>query len=169
MWTVLWVSGSFTVGGMSEPRWLSPQEMRAWLGYLEATNLLERQLERQLQDEAGISHAQYDILSTLSASPQRRMRMTELAAAVIVSKSGLTYQVGKLEKAGLVRRVAHPLDERGVLAVLTDAGIALLERIAPGHVRTVREFLIDVLSPDQLGQLAEITSAMRERLRASPG
>ncbi|MFB9909327.1 MarR family winged helix-turn-helix transcriptional regulator [Allokutzneria oryzae] len=150
---------------MSKPRWLSSPEMRAWLGYLEATNLLERRLERQLQDEAGLSHPQYDILATLSASPERRMRMTELAAAVIVSKSGLTYQVGKLEKAGFVRRQADPCDERGVLAVLTEEGVELLRRVAPGHVRTVRTYLIDLLSPQQLTQLTEITEAMTEKLR----
>lgn len=105
---------------MSEPRWLDDREMRAWSGFLAASALVNRRLDQQLKDEAGLSHPQYEILVRLAAAPGRELRMTELANGLINSKSGLTYQVTQMEKAGLVRRRSCPSDVRGVFAVLTD-------------------------------------------------
>ncbi|GAA2802625.1 MarR family winged helix-turn-helix transcriptional regulator [Crossiella cryophila] len=150
---------------MNEPRWLSEAELRMWITFVEATHLLERRLEHQLQTDGGLSHAQYDVLSTLSAAPGRRMRMTELAGRTVVSKSGLTYQVSRLEKAGLVRRESCATDERGVVAVLTDTGQRLLDKIAPGHVDTVRDYLIDLMTPEQRAVVDEVMTAVRERVR----
>lgn len=92
--------------------------------------------------------------------------MTELANGLINSKSGLTYQITQMEKAGLVRRRSCPSDVRGVFAVLTEAGSALLDQAAPGHVTTVREILIDVLTPEQLDALADGLGEVGRRLRA---
>jgi DNA-binding MarR family transcriptional regulator len=89
--------------------------------------------------------------------------MTELAGTLLTSKSGLTYQVTQLEKAGLVERRSCPSDVRGVLAVLTEAGRRLLEQAAPGHVTLVRELLIDVLTPDQLATLADALGEVTRR------
>ena len=89
--------------------------------------------------------------------------MTELAGTLLTSKSGLTYQVTQLEKAGLVERRSCPSDVRGVLAVLTEAGRRLLERAAPGHVTLVRELLIDVLTPGQLAGLADALGEVSRR------
>ncbi|MGO1049337.1 MarR family winged helix-turn-helix transcriptional regulator [Crossiella sp. CA198] len=150
---------------MNEPRWLSEAELRMWITFVEATHLLERRLEHQLQTDGGLSHAQYDVLSTLSAAPGRRMRMTELAGRTVVSKSGLTYQVSRLEKTGLVRRESCATDERGVVAVLTDTGQRLLDKIAPGHVDTVRDYLIDLMTPEQRAVVEEVMTAVRERVR----
>lgn len=101
----------------------------------------------------------------LAAAPGRELRMTELANGLINSKSGLTYQVTQMEKAGLVRRRSCPSDVRGVFAVLTDAGSAKLEEAAPGHVATVREILVDVLTPGQLEALADGLGEVGRRLR----
>ncbi|MBP2474059.1 DNA-binding MarR family transcriptional regulator [Crossiella equi] len=150
---------------MSEPRWLTEDEMRMWVTFLEATHLLERRLEHQLQTDGGLSHAQYDVLSTLSAAPGHRMRMTELAGRTVVSKSGLTYQVTRLEKAGYVRRESCATDERGIEAVLTPAGQRLLDRIAPAHVRTVRTYLVDLMTPAQKAALEDVLTAVRDRIR----
>ncbi|MGW0518215.1 MarR family winged helix-turn-helix transcriptional regulator [Crossiella sp. NPDC003009] len=150
---------------MSEPRWLSEAELRTWITFVEATHLLERRLEHQLQTDGGLSHAQYDVLSTLSVAPEQRMRMTELAGRTVVSKSGLTYQVSRLERAGLVRRESCATDERGVVAVLTEAGQRLLDKIAPGHVDTVRDYLIDLMTAEQRAVLEQVMSAVRERVR----
>jgi DNA-binding MarR family transcriptional regulator len=91
--------------------------------------------------------------------------MSELADVIIVSRSGLTYQVTQLERAGLVRREKDADDERGVLAVLTADGRTALLRAAPGHVRVVRHYLIDALTPAQRSALAEGLAAARDRLR----
>jgi DNA-binding MarR family transcriptional regulator len=140
---------------VGQSKWLNEEELRAWLALLSASALLNRRLDQQLKEDAGISHLQYEILIRLSTTPAREMRMTALADALYNSKSGLTYQVTQMEKAGLVRRRSCPNDVRAVYACLTDAGQALLERAAPGHVALVRELLIDALSPEQLTALAD--------------
>jgi DNA-binding MarR family transcriptional regulator len=148
-------------------RWLDPAEMKAWLAFLEVSHLLERAIEQQLRQDAGLSHAQYEILSRLEAAGGGALRMSELADVIVVSRSGLTYQITQLEKAGLVRREKCPSDERGILAILTPAGRDALTRAAPGHLRVVRENLIDALTPAQREALAEGLSAARTRLRPS--
>ena len=148
---------------MGNARWLSEEEANAWHHFVQAYHLLERQIEQQLQRDAGLSHAQYNVLVVLSEQPGNRMRMTELARRVVVSKSSLTYQIGKMEKAGLVRREPHESDERGILAVLTDVGRTLLRTTAPGHVLTVREYLIDLFTPEQLAQLGEFMRTVHEK------
>lgn len=151
--------------------WLNDKEMAAWLAFLEVGHLLDRAIEQQLRRDAGLTHAQFEVLSRLAAAEAGRLRMSELADVIVVSRSGLTYQVTQLEKAGLVRREKCAGDDRGVLAVLTGAGRAALARAAPGHVRLVRRSLIDVLTPSQLACLAGGLGAARARLRAgrSPG
>ncbi|MER7765130.1 MarR family transcriptional regulator [Streptomyces sp. NPDC097619] len=151
---------------MAETRWLDDGEMRAWKAFLAAGALLNRRLDQQLKEDSGLSHAQYEILVRLSAAPDGELRMTELADALINSKSGLTYQVGQLEKAGLVRRRSCPSDVRGVFAVLTDSGRELLEGAAPGHVAAVRAHLVDVLTPEQLTAIADGLGEVTRRLRA---
>ncbi len=154
--------------GPPAERWLDPAEMKAWLAFLEVSHLLERAIEQQLRQDAGLSHAQYEILTRLEASDGGRLRMSELADVIVVSRSGLTYQITQLEKAGLVRREKCPSDERGILAILTPAGRDALTRAAPGHLRVVRENLIDALTPAQREALAEGFTAARTRLRPAP-
>lgn len=142
---------------MTDPRWLDDTEMAAWRAFLSTSHLLERRIEEQLKATAGLTHPQYEILVRLADAPGRQMRMTELARGVVVSKSALTYQIGQLERAGLVERTTCPSDERGVLAVLTEAGVSCLERVAPGHLGVVRAYLIDRLTR---GELETMTTAM---------
>jgi DNA-binding MarR family transcriptional regulator len=139
--------------------------MAAWLAFLEVSHRLDRAIEQQLKRDADLSHAQYEILSRLESAPGCQLRMGELADVIIVSRSGVTYQVTQLERAGLVRRAKCPSDERGVLAVLTGAGRAALSRAAPGHVQMVRHYLIDALTPAQRTALAKGFAAARDRLR----
>lgn len=150
---------------MGETRWLDEREMAAWHAFLEASHRVARSVEQQLRDEAGLSHQQYEILVTLEAAGAAGVRMTELAESLITSKSGLTYQIGQLEKRGLVVRTACPTDVRGVDARLTEAGRTALREAAPGHVARVREALIDVLDRRQLAALAEALGAVGARLR----
>ncbi|MEU8203566.1 MarR family transcriptional regulator [Streptosporangium sp. NPDC049046] len=153
---------------MSDVKWLNESEMAAWMAYVAATHLLERRVEDQLKVDADLTHAQYEILAKLSQDPGGRMRMTELANRLIVSKSGLTYQIGQLERRGLVTREACPSDERGVLAVLTEEGIRCLKRTAPGHVAVVRAFLIDQLTPEEVESMRQIMTKATAAMRAAP-
>lgn len=122
--------------------------------------LLSEVLDRQLQRDAGIPHAYYEILVRLSETGERRMRMSELADACRSSRSRLSHAVARLEERGWLKRVICETDKRGQFAVLTDEGYAALEAAAPGHVHAVREHLIDRLSPEQLAQLRQIGTAI---------
>lgn len=155
---------------MADTRWLTESELGAWAAYLSASHLLERHIEERLKADSGLTHAHYEILAKLSAAPGRRLRMNDLARKVVVSRSGLTYQVGRLEKRGLVERTTCPSDDRGVLAVLTDEGARRLEKSTPGHVAVVRAFLIDRLTPDELRSMTRIMSkAIAAMTSASAG
>ena len=138
-------------------RWLSPDEMRAWRAYVSALFLVEDALDRQLQQDAGMPHLYYSILANLSDAPEHRMRMTDLAESTKITRSRLTYAVTRLEKDGLVQR-----EQRGSIAALTEEGLTILERTAPGHVETVRSVLFDQLTEEQVGQLEEISRRIAE-------
>ncbi|MFD7706836.1 MarR family winged helix-turn-helix transcriptional regulator [Streptomyces sp. NPDC059785] len=151
---------------MTTTRWLTPEEQRAWRAYVAASSLLEDAIDRQLQQEAGLPHLYYSVLATLSEAPGRRLRMTDLAEALKITRSRLTYAVTRLEKDGTVRREGCPTDRRGSTAVLTDAGFALLERTAPGHVDTVRAAVFERLTAEQVGQLEAICTTIADTLQS---
>ncbi|HEX6358649.1 MarR family winged helix-turn-helix transcriptional regulator [Actinophytocola sp.] len=152
---------------MGRPRWLNTEEKRAWNAFRSAHTLLNQRMDQQLKRDAGLSHLQYQILAILSGSPDRELRMTELACAVQNSKSGLTYQIGQLEQAGLVRRRTCMSDVRAIYACLTEDGMTKLEQAAPGHVALVRELFIDVLTPDQVTALADGLGEASRRMQES--
>lgn len=127
------------------PRWLDEQEMAAWLPLLRVVQLLPQALDRQLRSEAGIGHAYYQVLATLSAQPERALAMGELARLTATSPSRLSHAVAAMEERGWVSRRPCPTDRRIQYACLTEDGVALLERIAPGHVAEVRRLVVDRL------------------------
>ena len=145
-------------------RWLSADQIEAWLAFFGAAALLNRRLDQQLKDDAGLTHVQYEVMARLSEAPDRELRMTELADTLYTSQSGTTYQIAQLEKAGLVRRRQCLGGPRAVYAVLTDAGFEVLKRAAPGHVNTVRELLIDVLTPEELEAVSNGLGRVRDRI-----
>ena len=147
------------------PRWLNAEERRAWLAFITTANMLNRRLDQQLTRDDGLSHLQYEILVRLGDTPEHELRMTELAAAMLNSKSKLTYQIDRLEKSGLVRRRTSSGDMRAIYAVLTDAGREKLHDAAPGHVATVRELFIDVLTPAQLTAIGDGLGEIARRLQ----
>jgi DNA-binding MarR family transcriptional regulator len=144
----------------TKTRWLSASEQKAWRAYLAATTLLFDALDRQLQRDAGIPHAYYEILVRLSESECRSMRMNELADATRSSRSRLSHAVARLEERGWLKRVECATDKRGQVAVLTDAGYAALVDAAPGHVEAVRKHMIDQLSAEQISQLEQIGTSI---------
>ena len=143
---------------------MSEDEQCTWRAFLTAMRLLTDQLDRELQRDANIPHTYYEILVALSEAPGRRLRMNHLADMCQSSRSRLSHAVNRLEEAGWVRREACPTDKRGALAVMTDAGFAAIEAAAPGHVEGVRRHVFDVLSPEQVRQLGEISTAIRDGL-----
>jgi DNA-binding MarR family transcriptional regulator len=149
---------------VAETRWLSEDEQCTWRAFLTAMRLLTDQLDRELQHDANIPHTYYEILVALSEAPGRRLRMNQLAEVCQSSRSRLSHAVNRLEEAGWVRREACPTDKRGALAVMTDEGFAAIEAAAPGHVEGVRRHVFDVLSPEQIRQLGEISTAIRDGL-----
>ncbi|MBG6067035.1 DNA-binding MarR family transcriptional regulator [Micromonospora ureilytica] len=148
-------------------RWLDPDEQRTWRAYLAASRVLMDTLDRELQRDAGMPHAYYEILVQLSEAPDRQLRMSQLAQAAGSSRSRLSHAVARLEAAGWVRREDCPTDRRGQIALLTDEGFATLAAAAPGHVDGVRRHLFDALSPAQVDQLRRISETLAEHLTGS--
>ena len=158
------VASSAPAGG---PRWLTDEEQRVWRAYVDATTLLEDHLDRQLQRDAGMPHVYYGLLVKLAEAPRRRLRMTELAKDAKITRSRLSHAVARLEKNGWVRREDCPSDKRGQFAVLTDEGVDVLRRHAPGHVDAVRQAVFDRLTPEQQKSLGEIMKIVAEGLQPS--
>lgn len=108
--------------------------------------------------------ADYEIMVRLSESPQRRMRMSELAQVSLSSRSRLSHQIDRMQKAGHVDRQECSDDRRGYFAVLTDAGYAALVAAAPGHVESVRKRIVDVLTPEEFAELGRISQKLVDAL-----
>lgn len=139
-----------------EPRWLDDGEMRAWRAYVIASELLRKQLNRELQEQHGLALADYEVLVRLSECDGGRMRMAQLAGEVASSKSRLSHQIARMESAGLVQRVECGDDARGVFAEITPAGRTRLGETAPTHVAGVRTHLINLLDESDQQALANI-------------
>ena len=153
-----------TTEPMTRVRWLTPEEQSVWRAFLDVSRLMSEQMNRQLSDESGMSLPEYEILVALSEAPGRRLRMNQLAEVCQSSRSRLSHAVNRLEEAGWVRREACPTDKRGALAVMTDEGFAAIEAAAPGHVEGVRRHVFDVLTPEQIRELGDISAAIRDGL-----
>ncbi|KPI22057.1 transcriptional regulator, MarR family [Actinobacteria bacterium OK074] len=147
------------------PQWLTAEERRAWLAYIDFSTLLADHINRQLRRDSGITHADYALLSRLSAVPDGALCMTELAESLKITRSRLTHAVTRLQQAGYVGRREDPTNRRNQYATLTDRGRSLLEQAAPGHVAAVRRAVFDVLTPDQVHALAGIGSAIKGALQ----
>jgi DNA-binding MarR family transcriptional regulator len=146
--------------------WLSPEQQFAWRAWLEATLLLGDRLEHDLKQQHDLSNAEYEVMVRLSESPDRRLRMSELASRTLASKSRLSHQISRMEASGLVRREGCPEDRRGAYAVLTDAGWQRLVEAAPAHVASVRRWLVEALTHEQFIELGELCSRVVEHLQA---
>lgn len=151
---------SVRVAAMTSPRWLTPEELRAWINFLDCSTLLSDYLDQQLRRDAATTHADYSLLARLSVAPDRALGMSLLAEQLKFTRSRLTRAVIRLEESGYVRRREDPADGRGQLAELTEAGMELMAKAAPGHVAAVRRVVFDALSPEQVNQLATITATV---------
>ncbi|MEU5696750.1 MarR family winged helix-turn-helix transcriptional regulator [Actinosynnema sp. NPDC020468] len=151
---------------MAEPRWLDEREARLWRAYLDLNRELNGALERHLERESGLSNADYALLVPLSAAPDGLVRARDLGVAVGWERSRLSHQVARMEKRGLVVREVCPEDARGSMVRLTPAGRAAIEAAAPGHVDTVRRYLFDVLTDEEVSVLDKAFTKLLARIAA---
>jgi len=125
----------------------------AWRAFLRAHASVLRQLERDLVNTAGMPLAWYDVLLQLAEAPERRLRMADLADKVLLSRSGLTRLVDRLQSEGLVTREPYPGDARGLYTVLTQAGFDKLRGAAPTHLAGVQAYWLSKFSDRELHDL----------------
>jgi DNA-binding MarR family transcriptional regulator len=149
------------------PRWLDATEQSAWRAYLEMTAKLTGRLNRDMQVAAGISIADFSVLVQLSEHVDARMRVLELARALGWEKSRLSHQLTRMQQRGLIERSNCSEDRRGAFVVLTDLGRATVEAAAPRHVESVRRYLFDGLSAEQVDALGVIAGSVVGRLEAA--
>lgn len=155
-------------GTQEEPRWLTDDEMAAWLPLIRLVQELPHALDRKLREEVGISHAYYSMLAMLSEQPDRTLSMGALARLSGTTPSRLSHAVDVLEERGWVCRSRSGGDRRIQRARLTDEGMATLEAIAPGHVRQVRELVFDRIDAEQVRALREVAVTVLDALGVEP-
>ena len=157
------MSNSTDCGGSSAPRaWqeLTDEQLAAWSGFLLGHAQIVRALDAELEREHGLPLSSYDVLIQLSLAPDRRLRMFELADAIVLSRSGLTRLVDRLERGGLVERERGAADPRQMYARLTDRGFEVLEEATPTHIAGIKARFLGRLSDAQTKQLAAIWRAV---------
>lgn len=147
-----------------DTRWLTQEELAAWVRLAAVLELLPNALDSQLRRDAELTNFEYYVLAMLSEAPERTLRMTALAAQTNATLPRLSHVVRRLEDRGLVERFPCPEDGRATNARLTAAGWRKVQDSAPGHVSHVRQHVIDALTPEQVRQLAAITDAVLQRL-----
>jgi len=147
---------------------LDPEQLAAYLALREVSSLLEHAVERQLRADGELTGPQFQILARLNASPAGHLRMTDLADGLVYSRSGLTYQAGQLEKAGLISRSPGEEDERSVTVTLTPAGRDRLNQVMPGHVEVVQRLMLEAMNRRDIVTLIEILGRVRDQMRTAP-
>jgi len=145
------------------PRWLEPEQQRAWRALVLGTTLLFDRLDDEMRDAHGLSWVEFEILVRLSEA-HGRLRMAQLADSLAHSRSRVTHTIKRMEASGVVERRTSADDGRGVEAVLTARGRDLIERVAPLHVEGVREHLVDLVDPADLAAVGRVFDAVADRL-----
>ncbi|MHA6512878.1 MarR family winged helix-turn-helix transcriptional regulator [Tessaracoccus sp. Z1128] len=147
-----------------EPRWLSRPELAAWVRLAAVIEVLPSVLDAQLRRDSDLTHFDYYVLAMLSEADRRTLRMSTLASLTNATLPRLSHVVKRLEDRHLVGRFPCPDDARATNARLTEEGWQVVQGAAPGHVEAVRQYVIDALTPEQVGQLTDIADAIVQRL-----
>jgi DNA-binding MarR family transcriptional regulator len=153
---------------MSEPRWLTDTEQRMWRALHSLGPSLERVLEQSLDADAGLSGADFAVLVPLSEAPERQLRARDLGLTMGWDRSRLSHQIRRMEQRGLLVRTNCPTDARGTFIELTPLGWQTIEAAAPAHVETVRRYVFDALTADEVLTLTALAEKLGERL-GKPG
>ncbi|CEA09164.1 Multidrug resistance operon repressor [Arthrobacter saudimassiliensis] len=151
-------------GSQDAPRWLAPEERRAWLALYGVTQWLPGRLDADLFRRARITLFDYHVMAMVSETPERKLPMSELAARSNASLSRLSHVVKKLEGRGWMHRAPSPDDARVTTAELTDEGFAAIVELAPGHVEAVRDAVFDGLDADDVAALERVGTRILQRL-----
>jgi DNA-binding MarR family transcriptional regulator len=146
--------------------WLSEDEQRTWRAYLRLGSLLPAALNRQLQQDCGLTLPEYEVLVVLSESAEQRLRPFQICDALNWEQSRLSHQLTRMERRGLVARQQCPSDGRGAFIALTTAGGDAIREAAPQHVAAVRRLVFGRLSDAQLAGFEEACSVILDALAA---
>ena len=152
----------------SDFRWLTAEEQRVWRRWMTLNAQLSATLQRELQDDAGLSTQDYEVLVHLTDNPEGRMRVTDLARLMQWERSRVSHHVTRMERRRLVQRVECAEDGRGAFVVITPQGRAAIEQAAPGHVNTVRRLVFDALSPEEVDAFGTIIEKALAQLDNQP-
>jgi DNA-binding MarR family transcriptional regulator len=159
---------------MSEPspasaatrRRMTTRELAIWRSFIDTTTDLRRLLTVQLAADSNLSPGDYSVLLALSEVESRRMRSSELAAAIDWERSRLSHHLGRMEKRGLIERVECLTDSRGAEVVLTEDGARIFRGATTPHTRAIKRLFADALSPEQFESLDEILCTLNDHLRS---
>jgi DNA-binding MarR family transcriptional regulator len=152
-----------------DSRQLDERELRAWRGMLRAHAALTKALDADLDSAHGLPLSSYEVLLYLNDAPEKRMRMRDLAASVILSRSGLTRLADRLEREGLIRRESCSSDARGAYAVLTPSGAEMLAVARTTHLAGVRSLFLQHFSDDELDALGDAWDRVVPGSASAPG
>lgn len=144
------------------------QQLRIWRNYIETAEVLRTRLASRLQSESDLSAGDYQVLLALTEAEGRTVRSSELADLIGWERSRLSHHLGRMEKRGLIGRQACVDDVHGIDVVATDAGAAAFRAGSVPHLRAIRELFIDALTPAQLGEVEDLTAALRRHLERDP-
>jgi DNA-binding MarR family transcriptional regulator len=147
---------------------LTDHELAAWRGMLEAHARVTQQLDAQMHAEHGLSVSAYEVLMFLADAPEHRMRMSDIADSVLLSRSGCTRLVDRLVAQGYVTRSAASCDGRGLYAQLTEAGLEKITAARGTHREGIRQFFLDHLTATDLIALGDIWTRFRAHRDAQP-
>lgn len=154
---------------MNAPSTLDAAQLRAYFALMEVAGLLKHAVEQQLREVGDLSYVQFQILARLGLNSKTGSeRMTDLADGLVYSRSGLTYQAGLLDTAGLVTRTPSEDDDRSVTVTITEAGRERLDKVLPGHTEVIRDQLFQPLSAADTRALAELLTPVRDHMRTAP-
>jgi len=143
---------------------LSDDELAVWRSLMDTTTDLRRLLSAELQT-LDVSPGDYAVLLALTEASDRTLRSSELADAIDWERSRLSHHLGRMERRGLLRREECPGDSRGAYVVITDDGVDALRRASGPHLRAVKQYFADALSPEQVSNLADVLTTVRAHLQ----
>ncbi len=146
------------------PELLNRQELAAWRGMLRTYTLLQRELEQRLEARDGLQNSSYEVLMHLSDAPDGRMRLSDLAELAILSRSGLTRLIDRLEREGQVERERCPEDARGYYAVLTAEGRARVDAARGAYLSDVRALFLERLTAEERDVLGTVWGRLLSEL-----
>lgn len=147
---------------MTTRRTPTAPQLRIWRDFIETVADIQSELGRRLQEDSGLSPADYSVLLALSDQKARELRSSELALAIGWERSRLSHHLGRMERRGLIRRDDCATDNRGAVIVLTEDGATAFRRSNPAHLRAIHELFVHRLDDEQLRMVDDITRALRD-------